>query len=686
MLEGRSFLEDLALVLLVATLSTTLFQRLRQPVVLGYLLAGLIVGPNVPLPLLVDIHRIEQLSQLGIILVIFYIGLDFSLAKLREVLPTSGIAAMVQVPAMLWLGYGIGDIAGWTHIESLFVGGMICISSTMIVVRVLASESDDSPLRANALGILVVQDLAAIVLIAIFTAIATGAQVPASEVGRMVGELMLFLVGAVLVGVLIVPRLIRESFRMLSLEVLLVASFGVCFGMALLAERLGFSVALGAFIAGSLIAESGHRRQVEKLVEPVRDLFAAVFFVSIGMLVDPRALAANWVAIVAISVAVIAGQVFFTGIGSLLSGRNVGVAIRSGMLLAQIGEFSFIIVGIGVSSGAIAPRFMAIAVGVSVVTTFLTPILAMLSQRSADAFESALPQPVQTFIALYASWLESLRKRGRAKGEQSARGQLIIMGLDAVAITGITVSFGLQREVLRTELVQRLGTSPFVAGLIVAGTSLLLALPFVIGIARRVRRLGINLALRVLPSTDAGVDLAAAPRRALVAGLQLLAALVVVVPLMAATAPFLPFYTGALVLVTVSLGLGILFWRTATDLQGHVRAGSMLMLELLDKQRRTDHDHNREPDLASILPGLGPLEPIEVPAESPVVNCTLAELNLRARTGATVLAITRADGSGVGTPSGHDTLAVGDVLTVTGTADAIARARDVLLGNSSAGV
>ena len=677
--ESRTILQDLALVFCVATVATIVVQRLRLPAVLGYLLAGLVVGPHVPIPLFADVQRIELLSELGVILVIFSIGLDFRLDKLVKVLPTAGVVGALQVPGMLWVGYTIGRIAGWSGIESLFLGGAVCISSTMIVARVLGTRKDDKRVKDNVFGILVVQDLAAIVLISVLTAVAGGAGMPAADVAWLLGELGLSLVLAVVAGILIVPRLIREADHQRSPEVLLVAAIGTCFGMALLAEYRGYSVALGAFIAGSLIAESGRRRRVEHLLGPVRDLFAAVFFVSIGMLVDPTALADNWVMIAVVSAAILCGQSAFITVGSLLSGASVGVAVRSALSLAQIGEFSFIIVGVGVSARAIPDRLMAIAVGVAVVTTFLTPFLVAGSLRVATAIEGRLPRPVQTFVALYGSWLESVRGHRPKRG---FRHTLPLMLLDVVVISALSLAVGLGRHRLAGELSAFLGVPIRAAGMIVIGAALAIALPFVIGLARTVQRLVRDFAVRVLPHTEAGVDLADAPRRALIVALQVAVALAAVIPLVALTQPFVPLYVGALVLVVVVGGLGILFWRRASNLQGHMRAGAELVLEVLDKQRHADEDEAGAPELPQMLPGLGPLVSVELPEDSRVAGKTLAEINLRALTGATVVAIRRAGGEGIGMPSGHERLSAGDVVILTGSTACCDRALRLLAGES----
>lgn len=680
--EVRTFLQDLALVFCVASVATILFQRLRQPVVLGYLLAGLIVGPHFPVPLFADPHRIEMLSQLGVILVIFSIGLDFNLSKLAKVLPTSGIAGAVQITAMLWLGYTVGRLAGWESTQSLFLGGAVCISSTMVVSRVFSSRRETGQVVEGALGILVVQDLAAVILIAVFTTVASGAGLPGADIAFLVGELLLFLLGLVAVGILVVPRLIREAAHRESSEVLLITSVGICFGFALVAQWLDYSVALGAFIAGSVVAESGRRRKVEHLIEPVRDLFAAVFFVSIGMLVDPRAMGAHWIIVLAVSLLVIMGQSLFITIGSFLSGRSLRLSIRTAMSLAQIGEFSFIIVGIGTAAGAVSSDLMAIVVGVAVITTFTTPYLIAVSDRVALWVESRLPRPLQTVSVLYASWLEAMRTPSKQRSK--VRVPLFLLILDVVGIAAIIVSSAIYRDELAAFIGEHLQLGYRPASLLGLAAALALMLPFVLGLARSVRRIGSALAGKAMPGVAQGaLDLADAPRRAFIVVLELALALAALVPLVAFTAPFLPAYLGVLVLLALLGGLGFVFWRRANNLQGHVRAGSELILEVLNRQRRTDDSSQEAAETAqlrSLLPGLGMLATIQVGATSPAVNKSLAQVNLRALTGATVLAIQHGAGGSVGAPAGAEMLRAGDLLSVTGTRPAIERARRLLAG------
>jgi monovalent cation:H+ antiporter-2, CPA2 family len=671
-------LQDLALVCCVAAVVAVIFRRLRQPVALGYLLAGIIVGPHVPIPLFADADRIHDLSELGVILVMFAIGLEFSVGRFIRVLPTAGLAGLIQIGGMIWLGYTAGRIFGWTWQESLFAGALVSISSTMIVASTFADQKVGHRLSELAFGILIVEDLAAVLLLTLLTAITTGGGLSAEVLLGTTGKLALFLLALVVVGFLIVPRAIRAVSRLDSPETLLVSSVGLCFGLALLAEKLGYSVALGAFIAGSLVAESGRAKQVEHLIVPLRDLFAAVFFVSVGMMVDPAVLLDHWAVILALTIIVIVGNTWFVALGSFLSGAGISTSVRAGMSLAQIGEFSFIIAGVGVASGAIGSFLYGIAVAVAVLTTFTTPWMVRMSERAALLVERRLPGPIQTFATLYETWLQALRKSpGEARRGSRVRRLIRVLLIDGAVITAIVVSVAVVWPRLVVLLSEHVGVPEVVALPAIVIGAMLVALPFALGVLRCARKLGVLLATSALPAQEPGkVDLAAAPRKAFILALQLSIILLVGIPILAVTQPFLPLFYGLLILLMVVTALGFGLWRSTTNLEGHVRAGAEVVMELLRSQSEDEEPELSE--LEKLLPGLGPMAAQRLAGDSPAVGKTLAALNLRGSTGATVLAILRRDGGAV-SPTGHETLAPGDVLALTGTPEAVAAARALLV-------
>ncbi len=685
MQESGELLRDLAIVLCVAAFTTVLFRRLRQPVVLGYLLAGLIVGPNLPIPLFADLERIEALADFGVILVMFSVGLEFSFRKLAQLLPTAGLTGLVQIGLMSWLGYLAGQALGWSQSESIFTGAILAISSTMIVAKAFEDQRRERRLIQRKLidivfGVLIVQDLAAVLMLAVLTAVISGAGLEGSALLAALGRLGAFLVGLVAVGLVIVPRAIRTVARFESPETLLVASIGICFASALLARELGYSVALGAFLAGSLVAESGEVERVEHLIRPVRDMFAAVFFVSIGMIVDPERLLDHWPAVGLLTAVVWVGQSLSVSLGSFLVGNDVRTSLQAGMSLAQIGEFSFIVAGLGVTSGAIGTHLFAVTVAVSAITAFTTPWFIRASGAIALYLDRRLPRPLQTFVALYGSWLEDVRARGRrlAPHVRLRRRLVRLLAVDALALAAIVIGTSIAMERTVELLGRHFSLTWYASHVVVVSAALLLATPFSLGALRSARALLILLVAAGLPRTEKGqnVDFAAAPRRAFVVALQLVLLAVLGVPLLAITQPFLPRGEGLLVLLPILGFLAIRFWRSATNLQEHVRAGAEVVVEALQRQARPPEEKTLE-EVEPLVPGLGDIAPVYLPQESGAVGKTLAELNLRGLTGASVIAIQRGS-QGVVVPTGHEMLRAGDVLALAGTEEACDLARAML--------
>ena len=684
MTEAHDFLTNLALILCVAAVTTVLFQRLRQPVVLGYLLAGLLIGPHVPFPLVADPKLAHTLSELGVILLMFSLGLEFSLRKLLRVGPTAGLIALIQCSLMLWLGYLAGRAFGWTSLESLFLGALVAISSTTIIVKAFGEQKVGGRLAELVFGVLIVEDLIAILLLTLLTAVATGTGLSAGAVAAVVGKLALFLVGVVGLGLLLIPRLVRFILKLDRPETTLVASVGVCFALALLAHAFGYSVALGAFLGGSLVAESGHARQVEHLIQPVRDLFAAIFFVAVGMLIQPALVLEHWGAILLITLVVVVGKVLGVSVGAFLTGHGIRTSVQAGMSLAQIGEFSFIIAGVGLALGATGAFLYPIAVAVSALTTLLTPWLIRASDPVAQFIDRRLPRPLQTFAALYGSWLEQLRTRPRHHAELSHRRKLVrLLALDAALLAALLIGSSLALDAVASALQRTLGLSAPLArgGVMVAAA--LLSLPFWVGAVRCARSLGALLAAEALPVKGRGkVDLAAAPRRALTVTLQVALLLAVGVPLLAITQPFLPSLPGAMLLLLLLVPPLVGVWRSSANLHGHVRAGAQMIAEVLARQSQAEDaaqpGHEPLQVVHTVLPGLGEPVTLRLEEQSPAVGRTLAQLNLRGLTGATVLALTHGGVGDVLVPTGHETLQAGDLLALAGTQAAVEAARALL--------
>lgn len=682
-MNAHAFLIAVTTVLGVAAITTVVFQRFKQPVVLGYILAGFIVGPHIPIPLVADRAVVETLSELGVILLMFSLGLEFSLRKLFKVGPTAGITAILQSSLMVWLGFLTGQLFGWTTIESLFAGAIIAISSTTIIAKAFDEQKIRGPLRQLVVGVLIVEDLIAILLMATLTAVVSGAGLSARTMTITIGKLALFLILLVGIGLVLVPRGVRAVRRLGRPETTLVASIGFCFAISLLAEGMGYSVALGAFISGSLIAESGEQEEIEHLVQPVRDVFAAIFFVSVGILIDPRLMATHYKPILILTAVVIVGKIVSVALGAFLTGNGVRTSVRAGMSLSQIGEFSFIIAGLGLSLHATRSFLYPVAVAVSAITTLTTPWLIRASGPVSNWVDRKLPRPLQTFAALYGSWIE---QGGQARVTRGAviRRLLRLLILDTTLLVFLGVGTAIGFRSLVATIAAKLGVEPNVAKIAVGAIAVLMAIPLAFGMVRVASKLGLTIAEGALPSADEGkTDLAAAPRGVLVVTLQLGIIFLFGLPVLAITQPLIGGFYAPLFLVGLIVLVGISFWRGAHNLHEHVRAGAETIVEALLAQARPAGETSDPPPRESLepvhklLPGLGEPTPVRLEIECASVGKSLAALNLRGLTGATVLAITR-DGVGLLVPTATETLRVGDVLALAGSHEAIDRATELL--------
>jgi len=683
--SAAAFLATLALVLGIAAVTSVLFQRLRLPPVLGYLVAGIALGPHDFPPVRADVETVRTLSELGVILLMFSLGLGFTLRKLGRLASTAGLIVAIEVGLCLGLGYTAGQLMGWTPLESLFAGAIVSISSTMIIAKVFHERHIEGKLAEVVYGVLVVEDLVAILFIAVLTAVATGVGPSTGVLAGTLTRLVAFLAGVIVVGLFIVPRWIRWVVRLRRDETTLVASVGLCFGLALLAHTAGYSVALGAFLAGALVAEGGAGRQVEPLVRPLRDMFAAIFFVAVGMSIEPRAIPEHWGAIVVLTLVVLTGK--FAGVtsGTFLAGLGTRTAVRAGLSLAQIGEFSFIIAGIGVASGAVRDFIPPVAVAVAAITALSTHWLVGRSSAVANYADRRLPRALQTYATLYGSWVESARFAARANTPAARIRRLTrFIILDAVLLATIVAGSTLAVTRGTARLAALTGFDPPAIRLGAVALALAVLFPLLYGIARAARALGILLSTMAVPLPNPGkADLGLAPRRALRNTIQIGIVLIVGAPLVAVTLPFLPAYGGPAFLGMLLLLLGLAFWRSARDLQGHVRAGATMIVEALARQNRpSTGDEGMLSEVRKILPGIGDLAQVTIGAGSPGSGQSLAELNLRGLTGASVVGLRRGEERMV-FPSAREHLRDGDVLALTGTHEAIAAATDLLQGGDS---
>ena len=399
-----TIITDLSMILLVAGITTILFKKINQPLVLGYIVAGFITGPNFNFfPTIADSTNINAWSEIGVIFLLFALGLEFSFYKLKSVGGTAGIATAVEIGGMLLVGYAAGSLLGWNHMDSLFLGGMLAMSSTTIIIKAF----DDLKLRAQrftevVFGILIVEDIAGIIMMVLLATLAVATtNVSSIELLLSIGRLAFFLVLWFVLGMYLVPSFFKWAQRLMNDETLVIVAIGLCLGMVVLATHLGFSSALGAFIMGSLIAEAPNAEKIEHLIAPIKDLFGAVFFVSVGMLVNPALLLEQALPIFVLVVATIIGKLIFSTLGVLASGKSLSTSIHCGFSLAQIGEFSFIIASLGMSLGVISSFLYPIIVAVSVITTFTTPFCITAAEPAYNKLVSILPKRVVSWLNRY---------------------------------------------------------------------------------------------------------------------------------------------------------------------------------------------------------------------------------------------------------------------------------------------
>ena len=402
---------DLALILIVAGIVTLVFKRLKQPLVLGYIVAGFIVSPNMPLTMsVVDKADIHTWADIGVMFLLFSLGLDFSIKKILKMGVAPAVAAVTIIFSMVALGGGVGHAFGWTRMDCIFLGGMLAMSSTTIIYKAFNDMGlSQQQFASSVMSVLILEDILAIVMMVMLSAIAGGGALSGGQMLQSIMKIVFFLVLWFVVGLYVVPSFLRAVRKLINDETLLIVALGLCCLMAVVSTRVGFSAAFGAFVMGSILAETIEAERIIKLVEPVKNLFGAIFFVSVGMLVEPKILVDYALPIVVIVMTILIGQAVFGSIGFLLSGQSLKNAMRCGFSMAQIGEFAFIIASLGLSLGVISDFLYPVVVAVSVVTTFLTPYMIRAAIPCYDGIVKVIPH----------SWLRRLEHRTMGTPETS---------------------------------------------------------------------------------------------------------------------------------------------------------------------------------------------------------------------------------------------------------------------------
>lgn len=437
-----TLISDLALILISAGIITLIFKKLKQPLVLGYIVAGFVAGPHITFtPTVMDPANIQTWADIGVVFLLFALGLDFSFKKLMKVGGPAVIAAMTIIVGMVVLGLVVGMAMGWERMDCIFLGGMLAMSSTSIIYKAL----NDLGLRTQrfaglVLGILVIEDLVAIVLMVLLSTLAVSNNFEGMEMAYSIGKLLFFLLLWFVVGIYVIPTFFKRTKLLMNDEMMLIVSLGLCLFMVVFATQVGFSSALGAFVMGSILAETVEAEKIEHLVKPVKDLFAAIFFVSVGMMVNPEMIAEYIWPIVIITVTILIGQSFFGTLGVVLAGQPLRVAMQCGFCLTQIGEFAFIIASLGLTMKVTSGFLYPIVVAVSVLTTFLTPYMIRLAEPAYPFVEKHLPRRWKRFLERFASGTQVVNQESNWKKLLTSLLRIVLI-YSVVIIAELVLSF-----------------------------------------------------------------------------------------------------------------------------------------------------------------------------------------------------------------------------------------------------
>jgi len=566
------FIRDLAVVMIVAGATTILFQRLRQPVLLGYILAGVLIGPHTPGMLVADPRAIDDISNLGVVLLMFTLGLEFSVRKLRAVGIGVLVVAVAEVGLMLWIGVGVGGLFGWKGMDTLFLGAVIALSSTMVATRTLSECGQrQQPFAHLVVGLLVAEDVLAIVMLTLLTAVAIGGSVQAQTAFSLIGHLGLFVIVGTILGLLLLPRLVDYVAGFDRDETLLVSVLGVCFGASLLAVWMGFSVALGAFLAGAVVAESRSVGRVLKLVEPLRDMFAALFFVAIGLKIDPAMLLQYALPALLIAAVVIVGKTLTCGLGIFIVGHDPRTALRSGLGMAQIGEFSFVIATLGLSLGVISDFIYPIAVAVSVLCMALSPYLTRSADGLADGLRRVTPDSLRLLATSYSGWLENLKPVNENAAIAAIFQRLLWhIGINVLLVVALFM-VGAYVNAHNWTWFSKFGIGRDLRHTLIWASALFLSLPLLIAIYRKAEALGMLLAELGIGERFAG-SYTQAIRNVLARVIPLATLLALGLLVSALGSAILPPRGVALSLILLGVMLAVVLWRGLVRMHARLQA------------------------------------------------------------------------------------------------------------------
>lgn len=439
-----ALIQDLALILMAGAIVTLLFRKIKQPLVLGYIIAGFLVGPYFKLtPTIADNENVKTLAEIGVIFLLFSLGLEFSFKKLMRVGGSASVTALVEIVFITVTGYFLGKLLGWSTMDSLFLGGMLASSSTTIIIKAFDELGIKTKQYARIVfGVLVVEDIVVILLMVLLSTVAVTQQFEGTEILFTVLKLLFFLALWFIAGIFLLPTFLKKAKQLMDDETLLILALGLCLGMVVVATQVGFSAELGAFIMGSIIAETTLAEKVEHLIKPVKDLFGSVFFISVGMMINPEAMVEYAWPIVCVTLLTLFGKLFSTTLGALISGQPLKQSVQVGMSMAQIGEFAFIVATLGLSLGVISEFLFPVAVGASAITTFTTPYLIKFSEPFYNFVAKILPDKWVRRLNRYSTSTQSIQAESAWKIVLKSYSRIaMINGIILLALSLLSVNF-----------------------------------------------------------------------------------------------------------------------------------------------------------------------------------------------------------------------------------------------------
>lgn len=653
-----NLIQDLGLILIAGAVTTIIFRKIKQPLVLGYIIAGFLVGPHFTLfPTVADSENIEVLAEIGVIFLLFSLGLEFSFKKLMRVGGSASITALVEIAFITVAGYFLGKAMDWSTMDSLFLGGMLASSSTTIIIRAFDELGVKTKQYARIVfGVLIVEDIVVILLMVLLSTISVTQQFAGGEIVFTVLKLLFFLALWFIAGIFLLPTFIKMVRPLMDDETLLILSLGLCLGMVVLATKAGFSAELGAFIMGSILAETTTAEKIEHITTPVKNLFGAIFFVSVGMMIEPGAIMGYKWPVLAVTCLTLFGKLFSTTLGALLSGQPLKQSIQVGMSMAQIGEFAFIVATLGLSLGVISDFLFPIAVGASAITTFTTPYLIKGSDGLYQLIERMLPDSWLKRLNRYSTGAQSIQSESEWRTVLNSYLNIIVT--NAIVLIGV---FLLVAKLLIPFLNQHLENNLF-RKIVTLVLGLAIAFPFLWALmAKRPR----NFAYKELWMID---KYNRGPLFALEA-VRILAGVTFIIVL---TFKLFPTIEAMLVTVPLVAAVLVVFKNRIQQFYSRLELRFMGNLNAREDAELDSLDANVMRKNAAIQSGLEPWDAhivqLQVPREAGYTGKALWELGWREKFGVNIAYIKRGDKI-ITNPGRHDFLIPYDDIGVIGTDD-----------------